>query len=232
MATRTQPDPEPLTLSEYHTAEGFETGGPSWTDACRGVGQTADRRRARCRRYQCRDRRTRQTRSGWRPLPWATGHWRWRHPRRTGADFNCRIRDRPIIFQGRRVCPRRCPVHLLRIHAWRGDRLRSIAGCRPRLCGRLRRSVRMRKVCDNGTTGRRNEHSRYSPSCNRLIHKFEWRSPADNHEILGHKDPRMTLRYQHLTPAHLRSVIKALEDVTAPATTEIAPSNLDEEDGR
>lgn len=30
-------------------------------------------------------------------------------------------------------------------------------------------------------------------------------------EILGHKDPRMTLRYQHLTPAHLRKAMTALE---------------------
>src|SRR5262245_45733427 len=30
-------------------------------------------------------------------------------------------------------------------------------------------------------------------------------------EILGHKDPRMTLRYQHLTPAHLREAISALD---------------------
>ena len=31
-------------------------------------------------------------------------------------------------------------------------------------------------------------------------------------EILGHKDPRMTLRYQHLSPDHLRSAIQALEN--------------------
>jgi integrase len=30
-------------------------------------------------------------------------------------------------------------------------------------------------------------------------------------EILGHKDPRMTLRYQHLTPAHLREAMTALD---------------------
>jgi integrase len=30
-------------------------------------------------------------------------------------------------------------------------------------------------------------------------------------EILGHKDPRMTLRYQHLSPEHLRRAITALE---------------------
>jgi integrase len=30
-------------------------------------------------------------------------------------------------------------------------------------------------------------------------------------EILGHKDPRMTLRYQHLSPDHLRRALHALE---------------------
>jgi integrase len=30
-------------------------------------------------------------------------------------------------------------------------------------------------------------------------------------EILGHKDPRMTLRYQHLLPDHLRRFLHALE---------------------
>jgi integrase len=30
-------------------------------------------------------------------------------------------------------------------------------------------------------------------------------------EILGHKDPRMTLRYQHLSPGHLRQAIQVLE---------------------
>lgn len=30
-------------------------------------------------------------------------------------------------------------------------------------------------------------------------------------EILGHKDPRMTLRYQHLAPGHLRDAIRALD---------------------
>jgi integrase len=36
--------------------------------------------------------------------------------------------------------------------------------------------------------------------------------------ILGHKDPRMTIRYQHLAPGHLRDAIRALDQVaTAPA---------------
>lgn len=30
-------------------------------------------------------------------------------------------------------------------------------------------------------------------------------------EILGHKDPRMTLRYQHLSPDHLRGALQALD---------------------
>ena len=31
-------------------------------------------------------------------------------------------------------------------------------------------------------------------------------------EILGHKDPRMTLRYQHLSSAHVKNAMRALED--------------------
>lgn len=30
-------------------------------------------------------------------------------------------------------------------------------------------------------------------------------------EILGHKDPRMTLRYQHLSPGHLRQAMRSLD---------------------
>ncbi len=43
-------------------------------------------------------------------------------------------------------------------------------------------------------------------------------------EILGHKDPRMTLRYQHLTPAHLRNAMTALEskEHEAPAQPQAA----------
>lgn len=36
-------------------------------------------------------------------------------------------------------------------------------------------------------------------------------------EILGHKDPRMTLRYQHLSPGHLRDAMTTLESTTQDA---------------
>jgi integrase len=36
-------------------------------------------------------------------------------------------------------------------------------------------------------------------------------------EILGHKDPRMTLRYQHLSPGHLREAMTTLESNTPDA---------------
>lgn len=38
-------------------------------------------------------------------------------------------------------------------------------------------------------------------------------------EILGHKDPRMTLRYQHLTPAHLRKAMTALDSIMQESST-------------
>jgi integrase len=41
-------------------------------------------------------------------------------------------------------------------------------------------------------------------------------------ELLGHRDPRMTVRYQHLAPGHLREAMRALEQAAtalpAPAT--------------
>ena len=36
--------------------------------------------------------------------------------------------------------------------------------------------------------------------------------------ILGHRDPRMTLRYQHLSPGHLREAARALDRRPAPKT--------------
>ena len=32
-------------------------------------------------------------------------------------------------------------------------------------------------------------------------------------EILGHRDPRMTMRYQHLSPGHLRDAMRTLDEV-------------------
>jgi integrase len=37
-------------------------------------------------------------------------------------------------------------------------------------------------------------------------------------ELLGHKDPRMTVRYQHLAPGHLQDAMKALERATTMPT--------------
>jgi integrase len=33
-------------------------------------------------------------------------------------------------------------------------------------------------------------------------------------ELLGHRDPRMTVRYQHLAPGHLRDAVQALQRAT------------------
>jgi integrase len=45
-------------------------------------------------------------------------------------------------------------------------------------------------------------------------------------EILGHRDPRMTIRYQHLAPGHLRDAMGALERaaVSAPTTSRVSAS--------
>jgi integrase len=43
-------------------------------------------------------------------------------------------------------------------------------------------------------------------------------------EILGHRDPRMTIRYQHLAPGHLRDAIKALDACQAQAGADSAPA--------
>jgi integrase len=40
--------------------------------------------------------------------------------------------------------------------------------------------------------------------------------------ILGHRDPRMTLRYQHLSPEHLRDAARALDQGPVPTTLEAA----------
>jgi integrase len=46
-------------------------------------------------------------------------------------------------------------------------------------------------------------------------------------EILGHRDPRMTMRYQHLSPGHLRDTMRALDGaLSAPESTALAaPAN-------
>jgi integrase len=45
--------------------------------------------------------------------------------------------------------------------------------------------------------------------------------------VLGHRDPRMTMRYQHLTPDHLRDAMRALDGAagTGSSGTITAPVN-------
>ncbi len=38
-------------------------------------------------------------------------------------------------------------------------------------------------------------------------------------EVLGHRDPRMTMRYQHLAPGHLRDAMRALDTANSPVPT-------------
>ena len=40
-------------------------------------------------------------------------------------------------------------------------------------------------------------------------------------ETLGHKDPRMTVRYQHLVPGHLREAMSALDQAGREATKKL-----------
>jgi integrase len=45
-------------------------------------------------------------------------------------------------------------------------------------------------------------------------------------EILGHRDPRMTLRYQHLTPKHMKSAMDSLEQQNLAVDTSHKSGNL------
>jgi integrase len=47
-------------------------------------------------------------------------------------------------------------------------------------------------------------------------------------ELLGHRDPRMTVRYQHLAPGHLRDAMRALEQAaTAPPAPAVDAAHAD-----
>ena len=40
-------------------------------------------------------------------------------------------------------------------------------------------------------------------------------------EILGHRDPRMTMRYQQLSPRHLRDAIRTLDQAPPAGTVSV-----------
>jgi hypothetical protein len=45
-------------------------------------------------------------------------------------------------------------------------------------------------------------------------------------ELLGHRDPRMSVRYQHRAPGHLRDAMRALERAaTAPPTSVVVEAH-------
>ncbi len=47
-------------------------------------------------------------------------------------------------------------------------------------------------------------------------------------ELLGHRDPRITVRYHHLAPGHLRDAMRALEHAaTALPAPAGAPAQVD-----
>ena len=91
--------------------------------APRGLGQAADRQRARRGRHQRRGGRPRQARADRRALPRARGDGRRRDPRRPGArrDRRCSSIEREVR-QGRGVRAGRRGADLLRLHARRGGR--------------------------------------------------------------------------------------------------------------
>jgi integrase len=50
-------------------------------------------------------------------------------------------------------------------------------------------------------------------------------------EVLGHRDPRMTMRYQHLTPGHLRDAMRALDEAMSRPAAEPAKGAVGEAAG-
>ena len=51
-------------------------------------------------------------------------------------------------------------------------------------------------------------------------------SLKDVQEILGHGDLKMTQRYAHLSPAHLRGAVERLEGLTAGSAPRGAPDRV------
>jgi integrase len=52
-------------------------------------------------------------------------------------------------------------------------------------------------------------------------------SLSDVKEILGHSDMKMTMRYAHLSPAHLRRAVDKLDGLTAPYPNPIPDARSD-----
>lgn len=53
-------------------------------------------------------------------------------------------------------------------------------------------------------------------------------SLKDVQEILGHADMKMTMRYAHLSPAHLRATVDRLDGLTTPAVEAAAVQHTDQ----
>jgi len=65
-----------------------------------------------------------------------------------------------------------------------------------------------------------------SPDTLSITQKLRGAQLKDVQEILGHADIKMTMRYSHLSPAHLRATVDRLDGLTesAAATTAAAPA--------